>query len=218
MHILDPKEPHLLPRVLDEIRLAVITNTDGLEPGINLNISQLISSPLLQSIFHEVLRVYVDVLVTRELHEDIKLPLDGKGDGSRNLTLGKNSTVIAPSIASHYDSTYFVDPPVDIFYAERFLVPASPENPSEGYSFSSVGAGSRMWPWGGGKTMCPGRVFAKQEVLAAVALVLLTFDIEAAGEKRYNIPKFSPAYSGSGTIVPGGDVKVLIKWKSKVTM
>ncbi|RYP42014.1 hypothetical protein DL768_010407 [Monosporascus sp. mg162] len=202
MHILDPKQPHLLPRVLDEIQRAVVPDTDSPGSNINLNVHQLVSSPLLQSIFHEVLRVYVDVLVARELHQDVELPLDDK-HGARTLKFANNSVLLAPSIASHYDSTYFAEPPANVFYAERFLEPVHPEKPDGEYIFSSGSSSSRMWPWGGGKSMCPGRVFAKQEILAAVALVLWTFDIDAADKEKYRIPPFSRAYPGSGTIVPG---------------
>ncbi|KAH6658987.1 cytochrome P450 [Truncatella angustata] len=211
MHILDPEHPDILPRVMEEIRKAVVVDDDVSKASVvNLNINQLISAPLLQSIFHEVLRVYVDVLITRKLHQDVELPLDVK-DGGRTLKFEKESIVLAPSIASHYDSVYFAEPPADIFYAERFLEHADPTKQDGQYVFSSGGSSSRMWPWGGGKSMCPGRVFAKQEILAAVAMVLLTFDIEASDEDSFNIPPFSRAYPGSGTIVPGGDVKVRIK-------
>lgn len=126
----------------------------------------------------------------------------------------KNSVLLAPSMPSHHDSTFFKDPPAHVFYAERFLVPARREDHPDGpidYVFSSSGAGSRLWPWGGGRTICPGRVFAKQEVLAAVAMVLLLFDVEAAEPDDYEIPGFSRAYSGSGTIAPNADVKIRMR-------
>lgn len=75
MHILDPRHPHLLPQVLREVRAAAPVNTDGSKLEAALDVRQLVTSPLLQSIFHEVLRVYVDVLVAREINEDLELPL-----------------------------------------------------------------------------------------------------------------------------------------------
>lgn len=177
MHILDPRRPHLLPHVLREVRAAAAApvTSDGSKPRTALDVRQLMRSPFLQRIFHEVLRMYVDVLVAREIKEDVELPLDSRG---KTLLFRKNSVLLAPSTPSHQDPTFFKEPAADVFFAERFLVPAPRENQLDGpmnYVFSSSGSGSRLWPWGGGKTICPGRVFAKQEVLAAVAMVLLLF-------------------------------------------
>ncbi|KAK3079758.1 hypothetical protein LTS18_003974, partial [Coniosporium uncinatum] len=52
------RSPDLLPRVMKEIQRA--RRSDG-----SLDVPTLIGSPLLQSILNEVLRLYVDVLVTR---------------------------------------------------------------------------------------------------------------------------------------------------------
>lgn len=213
MHILDPKTPDVLTRVLAEIKPVAIVNADG---SITLDIQKLASQPLLQSIFHETLRRYTDVLVTRELFDDVKLPLDADKDSPRSLLLKKGSTVIAPSLMNHWDKTYYVDPPADVFYAQRFLVPANPEKKESGeYVFSTAAAGNRMWPWGGGKTICPGRLFAKQETMAAVALTLLSFDIEPVDKTSYTIPGLAKQKPGSGSLSPGGDVKVYLRPRFK---
>lgn len=214
MHILDPKTPHVLARVLAEIKSAAIVNADE---TVTLDIQKLASQPLLQSIFHETLRRYTDVLVTRELFDDVKLPLDDVKDSQRSLMLAKGSTVIAPSLVTHWDDTYYVDPPASVFYAERFVVPASSEKEKESgeYMFSTAAAGNRMWPWGGGKTICPGRLFAKQETLVAVALTLLSFDIEPADKTSYTVPGLAKAKPGSGSLSPGGDVKVWLRPRFK---
>lgn len=213
MHILDPQTPDLLPRVRAEIKPAVIVNADE---SITLDIQKLASQPLLQSIFHETLRCYTDVLVTRELFEDVKLPLDDDKDSPRSVLLKKGSTVMAPSLMTHWDPTYYLDPPADVFHAERFLAPANAEKKETGeYVFSTAAAGNRMWPWGGGKTICPGRLFAKQEALAAVALTLMSFEIEPVDKTSYKIPGLAKAKPGSGSLCPGGDVKVWLKPRSQ---
>ncbi|KAK4690336.1 hypothetical protein P7C71_g6432, partial [Lecanoromycetidae sp. Uapishka_2] len=87
-HILNAEgEKTLLSRVMEG--LESVTGEDG-----TLDIPSLLALPLLQSILHEVLRLYVDVLVTRELKEELTLPLE---DGKRKVLLEKNSVVIAPS-------------------------------------------------------------------------------------------------------------------------
>lgn len=216
MHILDPKNPGLLARVFADVKKAATTGSDG---NVDLNIQKLASSPLLQRLFHETLRIYTDVLVTRELHEDVKLPVDDNKDSPRRLLLKKGTSVFAPSLMNHWDSDHFVSPPADVFCAERFTVAVGgPEKEGGGdYAFSTEADGRRTFPWGGGPTICPGRVFAKQEVISAVALTLLTFDIVPVDEKRYRVPELAQAPPGTGGFVPGGDVKVWLKPRAHVT-
>lgn len=76
---------------------------------------------------------------------------------------------------------------------------------------------SRFFPFGGGKTICPGRVFAKQEGLGALAMVLLRFDFEVKGFVGENkkpadtFPGLARAFAGSGALVPGGDMLVKVR-------
>lgn len=221
MHILDPANPGLLARVRAEVERAAARGADG---RVELDVPRLSALPLLQSAVHETLRLYTDVLITRELFEDVRLPLDGDDDGGKDglqsrrwLALEKGSRTLAPSLMNHWDPYNFPDPPAHVFCAERFLVPAPDQDGSGGgdnnkggaeYVFSTAADGGKMWPWGGGKTMCPGRLFAKQEVLAAVALVLLSFDMRPVDERPYKIPGFADAKPGTAGLAPGGDVRV----------
>lgn len=206
MHILNPSgDASLYGRIMSE--LARAERDDGL-----LDIPILVASPLLQSTYHEVLRLYVDVLVTRELKEDLTLPLDD--EGKRKALLKKNAVVLAPSWLGHRDEALWVDPPYDQFFAERFLK----HDPETGkHVFSTSGTNGKFFPFGGGKTICPGRVFAKQEVLASVALILLAFDVEPLGfvDEQGNPTKKFPglrkSYSGSGIMATDADMKVRIK-------
>ncbi|KAL2048850.1 hypothetical protein ABVK25_010908 [Lepraria finkii] len=205
LHILDPEgDQSLLSRVMEELERA--RRDDG-----TLDIPTLIGLPLLQSVLHEVLRLYVDALVTRELEEDLTLPLD---DGKRQVLLEKNTVVMAPSWLGHRDEALWVDPPCHQFCAERFLK----TDPATGKRiFSNSGTNGKFFPFGGGKTMCPGRVFGKQEILASVALVLLAFEIEPLGfvdeqrKSKKEFPGLRKSYAGSGIMAMDGDMRVKIK-------
>ena len=205
MHILNPDgDPTLLSRVMEELE-----TTEG-EDG-SLDIPTLIALPLLQSLMSEVLRLYVDVLVTRELKEELTLPLD---DGNRYVRLEKNTIVMAPSWLGHRDEMLWTDPPADHFFAERFLQ----ADPKTGKMvFSTTATGGKYFPFGGGKTICPGRVFAKQEVLASVAMVLLSFKLEfagfvdGAGKPSKQFPGLRSSFAGSGIMAAGGDIRVTMK-------
>jgi Cytochrome P450 len=205
MHILDPNgDKTVLPRLMKELEAAKMS--DG-----ELNISILVGLPLLQSIWQEILRLYTDVLVTRDLKEDLVLPFD---EGARQMVFRKGALVMAPSYLGHHDAARWTEPPHETFYADRFLK----KDPETGKSiFTMGGTNGKLFPFGGGKTICPGRVFAKQEVLAAVALTLLEFDLQGLGYvdqkgmSTEKFPCFVQAFSGSGVIAMDGDVKVRMK-------
>ncbi len=62
-----------------------------------------------------------------------------------------------------------------------------------------------------------GRVFAKQEVLASVAMVLLSFElgfagyVGADGQTSKQFPGLRSAFSGSGIMAADGDIRVKLK-------
>jgi hypothetical protein len=74
--------------------------------------------------------------------------------------------------------------------------------------------------------MCPGRTFAKQEVLGAVAVLLLNFDIEfvefvkpsgqgytSAGRGAEGFPKLKNGFAGNVIVGLEGDMKIKMKTK-----
>ncbi|EMC92021.1 hypothetical protein BAUCODRAFT_151481 [Baudoinia panamericana UAMH 10762] len=207
MHVLDPQgDTTLLPRVLEEIKAS--TKQDG-----TLNVPTLIAQPLLQCIWTEALRMYVDILVTRNLPEDITLPLDE--EGKRQVLFRKGDNIFAPSwLGSHNPNSWSEKAPYHRFCPERFLF----KNPETGKTiFSTLGTAAKLFPFGGGRTICPGRVFAKQEAIGALALILLRFEFEVVGyldaEKKPTdaFPGFATAFPGSGGLVPGGDFQVKVR-------
>ncbi|KAF1352502.1 cytochrome P450 [Delphinella strobiligena] len=207
-HILNPhSEPHLLDRVMAE--LGTIRQKDR-----GLDVHQLVALPLLSSIFHEVLRLYVDALVTRFIPTDLALPVDE--DNKQYLLLKKDTMVLAPSWIAHHDPAWMTTTmaPENVFYAERFLR-VDPETGK--HIFSASTANGRLLPFGGGKTICPGRVFAKQEVLAAVAMVLLGFEfdilgyLDGQGNATSRFPGIRKSYPGTGTVCMDGDLRVRVR-------
>ncbi|KAK0940612.1 hypothetical protein LTR29_007779 [Friedmanniomyces endolithicus] len=211
MHLLNPSaDPSILPRIMQELHEA--ETPDG-----SLDIPVLVSQPLLQSLWTETLRLYLDALVTRNLTEDLLLPLDE--DGKRIVRLRKGENVFAPSWLGHHDPVAWSSPGKSAakeFDAERFVVRDAKTGRE---SFSVGGTAEKYFPFGGGKTVCPGRIFAKQEALGALAMVLLRFDFEVLGfvdEKQKPaeaFPGLARAFVGSAVVVPGGDVRVKIRRK-----
>ncbi|KXS99154.1 hypothetical protein AC578_9802 [Pseudocercospora eumusae] len=208
-HILDPKAPaSLLPRVLNEIKES--TRPDG-----SLDVHLLITQPLLQSIWIESLRLYSDLLVSRDLPEELILPIDE--DGKLLAQLRKGDRVFAPSYLSQHSPSWAVGESDEYsFNAERFL---TTDTKTGKQTFSMSGTAGRFFPFGGGKTLCPGRIFAKQEAIGAVAMVLLRFDLQFQGyvdedmKPTSAFPGFKKAFPGTGALAPGGDMLVKLRKK-----
>lgn len=115
MHLLNPDgDVTLYPRVLAELKTAQRADK-------SLDVPTLITLPLLSSVYHEILRLYVDVLVTRDIDRDLVLPLNETG--TKSIKLPKNSMVMAPSYLGQHDAEAWTteEAPVETFYAERFL-------------------------------------------------------------------------------------------------
>ena len=214
MHILNPKgDPTLLGRVMTELKRAE-------KPDGSVEIATLVTLPLIQSIWTETLRLHTDVLVTRNLAEDTTLPLDE--DGKTSIKMRKGDSVFAPSWISQHDPHTWHDgkAPPEVFYADRFVVP-DPENPGQ-QVFSMAGTSGKFFPFGGGRTICPGRVFAKQEGMGALAMILLRFEFDVLGfvdkdsKAIDHFPGFANQYPGAGALTPGGDFKVRMRRRERL--
>ena len=217
-------ETTLYEYILAEVNEAV--NADG-----TLNIALLINQPILQSTLNEVLRSRVDVLVSRQVTEgDVTLPLPPASSvksSQRSLLVKKGSLIMMPSYLAHNDPTAWQyefphHPPPEVFYPYRFLTTHPADTaPGQRPKFTTAHTTGSFFPFGGGKTMCPGRTFAKQEMLAAVAMVLLTFEFEFVNfvdEKRRTTDKFPglrDTFPGSAVMVASGDVRVRMKRRDR---
>lgn len=74
---------------------------------------------------------------------------------------------------------------------------------------------------GGGISICPGRHFAKQEIMATLAIMVTTFDIEMLGWVTIDgnatsdrPPRDNLKHSGSAALPPDRDMKV--RWRRRV--
>jgi len=167
------RDPLLLQRVRDELVSAVAPGTRS-PAQLDINIPTLCALPLFVSIYKECLRLRASIPMTRRLRNNIEI------DG---YTLRAGNFILAPSWLSHMDEGVWATPqhPVHSFWAERFLQKGSSSSPDENAKLSAasdtIKAGD-FFPYGGGSVICPGRFFAKQEILAAVAMMVMSFDLE----------------------------------------
>lgn len=112
--------------------------------------------------------------------------------------------------------------PLDTFWAERFIVypddpdsgplrkerrpretstPSKEERKQREPYFSLRGLKDVYTPFGGGSSLCPGRHFARQEVLVTLARLVLYYDIELSVPEGWE-PRMDPAFFPTGTLPP----------------
>ncbi|KAF5983168.1 cytochrome P450 monooxygenase [Fusarium bulbicola] len=148
------RRPEIFKRIQEEV--ATVFDKDTKQ----VDIVALKKLPLLNSVYFECLRLRSSVFVVRKLRNSIEL------DG---YTLKEGNLVLAPSYLAHNapevwsSSTH----PPEEFRPERFIKKGN----------SGISAGN-YFPYGGGAAMCPGRNYAKQEILSAVVLFFAHFEIE----------------------------------------
>lgn len=75
------------------------------------------------------------------------------------------------------------------------------ENSKASPQFSTKGLAGAWIPYGGGQNMCPGRHFAKQEVLVTFASILTSFDVQLIDDLP---PKVDWSGFGLGMLAPAG--------------
>ena len=181
------------------------------KPDGTLDISTLLSSsPLLQSLWTEVLRHYCDNMIMRDVVEDTTIPLDDQG--SKWIKAAKGDMIISPCWVAHHDPAHWQDE--NTFVADRFVG----EHHAGAKLNALAGAPTaKMYPFGGGKSICAGRIFAKEEAIVTVAQLLLSFDFtvhgfrDAKGQPTSSFPGLTPSLPGVVVYVPEGDLCVTIQ-------
>lgn len=170
--------------------------------GSGFDIHKLLKSPLLQSVYAEVLRMRVHMLITRiPQYDDIKIH-------NWIIPRGKMavlSTTVAHMDASHWNTGSHGEHPTTQFWAGRFLSHTAKEAHD---TYTTQDAGS-WFPYGGGPRMCPGRHFAKRDIIFTAALIATKFDIELG----VDVPSLNMDMRGFGlgTMSVQGAVPVRIK-------
>lgn len=221
--------------VRDAIRFAQAQESKS-SSRIHFDFDSFCSSPLVQSLYAETLRLRSSVLVMRNLNRK-DLVLDDwivpRG------TVAGVSTYDAHQSENVWNTGSEENPhPLTEFWAERFLVypddgnsgplkpkllqpqhrttpsrSSSPVKPAAGAAsdkapYFSIDVLSGIWiPYGGGQNKCPGRHFAKQEILLTMATLFSYFDIELIGPA----PIVDWSSYGTGVLAPKGSVRFRIR-------
>jgi Cytochrome P450 len=163
--------PEVLQDIRREIGSILTTATDNTGTKFHsLDITSVKTScPLLTSTFQEVLRLRSMGTSIRQVMEDTVL--------DDQWLLKKDCMIQMPSRVIHEDSSIW-GTDVDEFYPRRFMKDASHKTetgrPPKPAAFRA---------FGGGTTLCPGRHFATNEILAVVSMFVMRYDmVPMAGE------------------------------------
>ncbi|GAW20266.1 hypothetical protein ANO14919_097670 [Xylariales sp. No.14919] len=160
------------------------------------------------------MRLHIDVLITRRATESATIA---------GYTVPKGSIVMAPTDIAHFDEAVWGKPDhaASEFWAYRHVQERETVDTdgrlTKKLEFSISGKSGSFFPWGGGISICAGRLIAKAEILLAVAVVISRFDIEVVGWIKHDgLPSERPARDDDGradgvAIPPDRDMRV--RWK-----
>ncbi|KAI4179351.1 MAG: hypothetical protein L6R41_007892 [Letrouitia leprolyta] len=219
------KAPQLLCRVrteLENIGFHNVADDDDVE--------KLLAVPLLQSIYSELLRLRVEVqTIFFGNEEDFHI---------NEWRIPRGSLVVVPAGDAHRDediwNTKGGQHPLNEFWSDRFLAytgdPLSgPRNlarlrsdrskPTPGPiqdekpRFTSAGLTDTFMPFGIGERTCPGRGFARREIITICALVAHRYDIELVPRKHHF--ETTKAFYGIGTQRPKDKIPFKIRLRKQ---
>ncbi|KAK0646535.1 cytochrome P450 [Cercophora newfieldiana] len=161
-------KPHILERFRAEAaELATMTiDTHGGRLGC-IDADQLEKKTYINAVYWETHRLYNENLGNRRVMSDTTLrdPMDGQ-----IYVLQKGINVQFVTGAPHRDPAIW-GPDVDVYRPERWLE----ATPAEEKAMRSS-----LFPFGGGRNLCPGRAFAISESLGLMSALALGFEIDGA--------------------------------------
>ena len=222
------QRPTLLSQALKEI--VTSQGWSSLNNKPTMKVEALCNMPILQSMYAETLRLYTSLFTLRTSpHKSLDI---GNFTVPRNELLAVDSRVSA--MDSSFWNTGSTNPdcegphPLNKFWAERFLV--FPEDPNSGPlrfkpsklegpgpessshvhdknpHFTMDGLAGAWLPFGGGNRQCPGRNFAKQEIIVGFAIMFSMMDIELLDTNDVAPQGPDMKFYGLGTLPPKGKV------------
>jgi cytochrome P450 len=153
---------------------------------------RLNSCVYLESAVNETLRLAGAPLMTRKCQRETQLVLQ---DG-RTLTVKPNEIVAYFAAVTHLDGNLFPEPKKYIF--DRFVNKNAESVPG-------------FMPFGGGKSMCPGRFFAKNEMKICLAMLLRYMEYKFVEAEK--IPTQKPYRVGFGVAPPNEDIPIMYRYK-----
>ncbi|KAH7235366.1 cytochrome P450 [Fusarium tricinctum] len=214
------------PTLLGKVRAEIAPFMGGLSSSKtsipDIDIDGLCQQPLVQSIYAEVLRVHNGTVVARVPQVSDFSIAGWTFPKDQPIIISTFDTARKPSVWNQ--GTPDEPHPVDEFWPERFII--EPKDPTSGPTLSQTrlpetkddsskpyftldGTAGSWIPYGGGSRMCPGRHFAKKELIVTMAMFLTTFDIEL--EPRDDWIQNDAKYFMFGVMHPKGPIPARVR-------
>ncbi|KAL1606179.1 hypothetical protein SLS60_003580 [Paraconiothyrium brasiliense] len=210
------RDPKLLASVRSELEPCIQKDDNG---HIHFDINHLLRLPILQAVYAETLRLRMHFYIVR-------MP-DRVDINIRDWIIPRRKVIVALTTVAHMDATAWDtgannEHRVDQFWAGRFLrYPAGQRTDRSGVekqtsdatsptapTFSTKHVDGAWIPYGGGPRQCPGRHFAKRQILLTTALFVTLFDCDMLGGAENMGEDFSLKGFGGGVSHPVGKVPV----------
>lgn len=186
--------PNLLSELRKEIDACTRTSINNGKTVKTIDITTLKEAcPILLSAYQEVLRYSSMGTSVREVMEDTYLD---------QWLLKKSAMLQIPSRIIYQDSGLWGNDVSD-FSPRRFLPEERKNRPSD-MCFRA---------FGGGKTLCPGRHFSANEILAVVAVFIARFDMKPV-EGEWKHPSTLETNVAAVVMEPDNDIQVDIKTRA----
>jgi cytochrome P450 len=231
----------LLPDVAERVRTETFPCfTEG---SLHVERTKLSSCNLLSSMYMESLRCGIAVSIARAPWPEEGYKLGNWAFKKDEVAF--TISAVAHLDDTFWNSGYLVngkpEHPTNQFWAERFLeypgdplsgpikkyeegadiynTPKPPARTPEDDARASLithGLSSHYFPYGGGVKICPGRYFAKQLILAAVATFLRAFDMEYLDPKTAAETKPDFHYFMFGSLSPDRKNPIRIRARTKL--
>lgn len=183
-------------RVLGQVQEHTKNNTPILSSEI------LDQMEALDACLDEVLRIRTASMPIRKATEDTILQLKS----GRVLQVKKGDIVTLYPRTTHMNPEIYPQP--EKFIWNRFLGKQGPNK----FFYRGEPIKYNLMPFGGGKSICPGRHFARNEFKVLTATLLYLLDIDLLEEK---IPDFDKSRAGLGALTPISDVSFRYRLKAQ---
>ena len=208
------RDPELLTSIRAEVD-ACRVDAGREDAPIKFDLDRLFRLPVLQAVYAETLRLRMHFYI-------IRMP-DRADMRIRDWVVPRKKVIVTATTVAHMDSEVWNtgtnnERPIDQFWVGRFLrypTKCVDDGGSKSYNpaptFSTKEAEGGWIPYGGGVRQCPGRHFAKRQILLTIALMVSLFDCDIIGEGLNVKEDFSLNGFGGGVSHSAGKVPVRIR-------
>lgn len=197
-------QPDILAGVREEIK--PYAKREGKDNQLSLDWQGLLNNcPLLKASYYESLRIDSAPWSFKTLQRDVQIKEEATDfrhnsgivrpkEPAAVFKLRKGDVALIPADLHHTDPVYFPEP--------RKFDPSRYISKLDGAERADIGT---IRPYGGGSTMCKGRLLAEREVVSYVAAVLTCWDLDPVDGGHWGMHKQTKT---SGVCAPGDDLRV----------